>query len=248
MSQPASTVDRFLKLSVGAVLLMFFVAPALSMMFTFNAMTSSVNDIWNKELDGRNKRADGILAGASEDSLKALGEKLQGLTAYAGEAKSAASILQFVVVNFDGDGADENVFKPLTLDLTKGEETAVVVIPNRPIAFTVKAPATGFRARFAVESATPFDIIEAPKGVLAGYHVPEFSGGTAALPRQYLKGSNKRAFCDAAIKWVKFYGVRWSKVRIAALNNPSMVELNPYGVINRGELVAGLPSLSVFCS
>lgn len=250
MSNAPSPVDKALKLTIVGLIFLVFIAPVLTLMMSVTGM--GVGLMMNSKLDFSSKRTstNGILAGASEADLKALEGKLQDLTAYAGEAKSAAFVLQFIVVNFDDDEGQtaQNVFRPVALDLTSGEKTAVVVVPNLPTLWRVTTPEGEYRARFAVESATPFDLEDAPKGLLAGFHVSEFSGGAAALPRQYIEGREQRKFCEAIVSWIKFYGMRWRQARIVAVRNPKSIKVSPYGVVDDGTVIHGLPPLDSFCS
>lgn len=252
MSSRADTADRVIKYTIGTLIVLFFIAPVLSLMMSMTGMMATTGIVGNLNMTfTAPARGPGSIAGgANPQVIAALKDKMHKLTAYSGEAKGAAKIVQFVALHFDDDTLPEagDVFRPVTLDFTAAENTAVVAITNRPVRISVRPNKGSHRALLGVESPTPFDVEDLPKGMLAGFRIGAFDGKDAASPEQYIERRGVEQFCTAVMAWIKFYGVRRSAVRIAALRNPKTVEISPYGVNNNGDVVRGLPDLDVYCT
>lgn len=252
MNNRADTADRVIKYTIATMLFLFIVAPVLTLMMTLTgtmATTGIIGDL-NMTFTSPARGPGSIAGGANPRVIAALKDKMHKLTAYSGEAKGAAKIVQFVALHFDDDALPEggDVFRPVTLDFTAAENTAVVAITNRPVRISVTTNKGSHRALLGVESPTPFDVEELPKGLLAGFRIGAFDGKDAASPEQYIERRGAEPFCNAVMAWIRFYGVRRSAVRIAALRDPKTVEISPYGVANNRDLVRGLPDLDVYCS
>lgn len=252
MSNAATAADRVIKYTIGTLIFLVVIAPVLTLMMTLTgtmATTGIIGNVHSTLLAPAPGRGS-ITAGANPAFAAALKDKMYKLTAYSGQSKGAAKILQFVVLHFDEtsepDGGDD--FRPVTLDFTAAENTAVVTITNRPVRFSVRSNKTQQRALLGVESPSPFDVDELPKGMLAGYRIRAFDGKDAASSEHYVERRGVEQFCNSTANWIEFYGLRRSAARIAVVRNPTTVEISPYGVNNNGDLVRGLPDLDVYCS
>lgn len=252
MSSHADTADRVIKYTIGTLIVLFFIAPVLSLMMSMTSMMATTGIVGglNTTFTAPARGPGSIAGGANPQAIAALKDKMHKLTAYSGEAKGAAKIVQFVALHFDDDTLPEggDVFRPVTLDFTAAENTAVVAITNRPVRISVRTNKGSHRALLGVESPTPFDVEDLPKGMLAGFRIGAFDGKDAASPEQYVERRGVEQFCNGVLAWIKFYGVRRSAVRIAALRDPKTVEISPYGVVNTGNLIRDLPDLDVYCT
>lgn len=240
--------ERLLKLAIALVLLSIVLAPVLvgALHFASPLITDSFARLFLAE-QYRNGGDGGIAGGPDFAAVDALEDKLTKLTAFRGEAKGAASSLQIVAVRFEGANEADG-FAPLNLDLSAARDTATIIIANRPARIKLTGEIPARRAILGLEGLAPFDIENAPKGLLSGFRVAAFGAGRVALPDQIIDGADATAFCDGVKRWRTYYDVPQAAVRLEVVRNPKSVIVSDFRASSDGVPADGAPSLDTFCA
>lgn len=248
-------IDRLLKGTIALILIGMIGLPMLLtfvMQMTNLSMMSDVNSKWEKARTD-SKRGNGILTGATVGNLEALEKKLERITAYAGKAKNSMTFLQVLVIDFDDAGDSENAdsqFRPIDLDLTGTDDTAVIAIASRPLLWRVATSDAARSVRLGVEGAVPFDIADAPKGLLSGFRIGAFGIHGVAQPEHFSRKQHWDRLCESLERWIAFYGheERRRMVRITAFTNPRSIKVDAFGPKSETAANRGTPDLEDLCS
>lgn len=249
MARTSDAAERILKLSIALVLLSFLLAPVIAVLMQLGGQ-ALIAPSFDRIFTSIDSPRTGIASRADPAMIRALEDKMQALTAYQGEAKGAAKVLQIITAQFDDTSTtarSADGFLSVDLDLIAADDVAVVVISNRPVRWSIAAPDGSRRARFGVESSAPFDLVDASPGLLAGYRVKPFGAENVATPEQYIDDRDAEAFCKSVGRWRRFYELPRSSVRIAAARNPRTITVSTYGMSHNGEAVEGRPPIDAFC-
>lgn len=246
MGDSPSSAERILKLSIALVVLVFLLAPMMILLLRVGVPSAS-NDIYTR-IFGKPGDPGDIATGSGSGNVDKLEAGLLDLTAYTGEAKGSASALHIVALRFkEANSSDQRGFYSVDLDLVAAEGTAVVAFAYQPIRWRVMTIEGAHRARFGVESVVPFQVVDAKPGLLSGYRVAAFGAGPVAHPLQYIEGHEAERFCMSIKRWREFYGLKPSQVRLSAVSDPGAILVSPYGLVNTGNVIGGLPPIDVFC-
>ena len=246
-----AVAERLLKLAIALVLLVLILGPVLAI--ALHLAGPRLTDYVSRTLLGamyKSGDSDGITAGPEFYALEDLEDKLTGLSAYRGEAKGAAKALQVLLVQHDRPvpaGVRLPAFSPLRLDLSGAKETATVIIADRPLRLEFDANAPMRRAMLGVEGVAPFDLANAPQGVLSGFRIAAFGASLVARPEQLVEARDARVFCGAIKNWRTYYGLPQGAVRVAVATNPTAVTITDDGTSDNGDGPADVPALGTFC-
>lgn len=246
-----AVAERLLKLAIAFVVLILILGPVLAL--SLHIAGPRLTDFLSRHVLGALYKSgdhDGITAGPEAYALGDLEERLTGLSAYRGEAKGATKSLQILLVRHTKparSAAGAAAFSPLKLDLSGAAETATILISDRPLLLELSGKAPIRRATLGVEGVAPFDLKNAPQGLLAGFRIAAFGASSVARPEQFVEGRDARVFCGAIKRWRAFYGLAQSSVSIAVATNPTAVAVTDKGVVDDGEAQGDLPDLAAFC-
>ena len=246
-----AVAERLLKLAIALTLMVLILGPVLAL--SMHLVAPRLADYVSRNiLHSLYKSSDhgGITSGPDTYALEELEDKVSSFAAYRGEAKGAARTLQVLLVTFESPQAaatSASVLTPIKLDMTDARETAVVVVADRPllIEFGGKAPAR--RAVLGVEGIAPFDLKNAPKGVLSGFKIAAFGAHGVARPDQVTSAKDARIFCGAIKNWRTFYGLSPGAVRMDAVAGATSFKVTDAGVTHDGKVQVDVPDLGSFC-
>lgn len=246
-----AVAERLLKLAIALTLIVLIAGPvlALAMHLAAPRLTDYVSRNILHSLYKTSNHG-GITSGPDYYELEGLEDKLSSFAAYRGEARGAARALQVLLITFDGPQSSSGPTKALTpvkLDMADARESAALIIADRPllIDFAGKAPAR--RAMLGVEGVAPFDLRNAPKGVLSGFKVAAFGASRVARPEQISSDKDARIFCASIRNWLAFYGLASSAVRLDAAVNATSIRVTDTGVTHDGKAQADVPDFTAFC-
>jgi hypothetical protein len=246
-----AVAERLLKLAIALVVLILILGPVLAL--SLHIAGPRLTDFLSRHILGALHKSgdhDGITAGPEAYALGDLEDRLTGLSAYRGEAKGAASTLQILLVRHTRPaqgGAGTAAFRSLKLDLSGAAETATVVIADRPLLLELTGQPPVRRAMLGVEGVAPFDLKNAPQGLLAGFRIAAFGASSVARPEQFVEGRDARIFCGSIKSWRAFYGVSPGSVSVWVATNPTAVAVTDKGVSDDGDAQGDLPDLAAFC-
>jgi hypothetical protein len=193
-----SLADRLLKLAIVLVLLLTLLGPVL--MITLHVASPRIVDAVVRYASGKQYTSSDetrITTGPDHYTVEDLQSRLVGISAYRGEARGAAKLLQVLLLRQDRTlpaDARSRAFAPLKLDLSGVSETATVIIPDRPVLMDLGSGVPVRRAMLAVEGVAPFDLKGAPQGLLAGFRIASLGGGLVARPEQFIERRDPRIF------------------------------------------------------
>jgi hypothetical protein len=246
-----AVAERLLKLAIALTLMVLILGPvlALSMHLAAPQLTDYVSrNILHSLYKSSNHG--GITSGPDYYALEELEDKVSSFAAYRGEAKNAARTLQVLLVTFEGPqaaAASASALLPIKLDMSGARETAVVIVADRPLLIEFDGKAPTRRAMLGVEGIAPFDLRNAPKGVLSGFKIAAFGAHRVARPDQVSSAKDARIFCGAIKNWRTFYGLALGAVRMDAATDATSFKVTDVGVTHDGKVQVDVPDLGTFC-
>lgn len=243
--------ERLLKLAIALTLMVLILGPVLAL--AMHLAAPRLADFVSRNILHalyRSSDYSGITSGPDYYSLQELEDKLSSFAAYRGEAKGAARTLQVLLVTFGSAqpaAKPASALTPVKLDTSEARETALLIIADRPllIDFDGKAPAR--RAMLGVEGVAPFDLRNAPKGVLSGFKIAAFGAHSVARPDQATSARDARILCGALKNWRTFYGVHSDAVRMDAAADATVFKVTDLGVTHDGKVQIDVPDPGTFC-
>lgn len=246
-----AVAERLLKLAIALALLIILVGPILAV--SLHVAGPRLTDYVSRTVLGtiyKSGDSDGITAGPEFYALENLEDKLTGLSAYRGEAKGAAKTLQILLIRHDRPvpaAPRPPAFTPLKLDLSAAGEAATLIIGDRPLLLAFGGGAPPRRAMLAVEGVAPFDLENAPQGLLAGFRIAAFGANRVARPEQLVEAKDAAVFCAAVKAWRTFYGLPQDAVRVAVATNATAIVVTDQAVSDNGDAPVDVPALATFC-
>jgi len=205
------------------------------------------------QIENANKN-NGIVSFTNTQYLKTLYDKLEASTVSHEIAKLSTNV-NIVFADFNENASSQenklnfikktNNDEELLLDVNKAtriieldlehiDNSAFVIISNRPILLDIKNQSTETIGRMGVENKYAFDIINQTEQVLAGFRVEAFNRYSAISPKNLIaqeKSMKRRSsFCRAIGDWMNFFDVEISEIKIWHAINPSGLKLRPANV------------------
>ncbi len=246
-----AVAERLLKLAIALTLMVLIAGPvlALAMHLAAPRLTDYVSRNILHSLYKTSNHG-GITSGPDYYELEGLEDKLSSFAAYRGEAKGAARALQVLLITFDGPQSGPgpaNALTPVKLDMADARESAALIIADRPLLIDFAGKAPTRRAMLGVEGVAPFDLRNAPKGVLSGFKIAAFGAARVARPDQVNDAKDARIFCAAIRNWLTFYGLAPGAVRLDTAVNATSIRITDAGVAHDGKAQTDAPDFAAFC-
>jgi hypothetical protein len=168
---------------------------------------------------------DDIAFGGNTKQLRETLKRLRSLTASESDARAFNRSLAVAVVNVS---ADRSTKKPIEIDLANAHDGAVLVIANRPITWSAVGVTPKHRAKLAFESSAVFDVVNAPRGLLAGFRVGGFGAANATNPLDIQRNGSLKdlaRFCDSMRSWSSHFQVSPGNIKVWRIEDPDRVSV-----------------------
>lgn len=181
-------------------------------------------------------------------------EQMLRLSSFIGSpemAAGAARSLHIVAVAFDamkpratGDATSPDAsvypdgYRRMTLDMTRADREAVLVIADQPIRWTIAGQKAGDWPRVAFEGVAALDIDTAEPRSIAALRIAPF--GASKVMRVAEPGDERsdatRQFCRAAVNWSEFFALPDATVRFTMLVDPTHLAVGRTKVTSDGRI------------
>lgn len=181
----------------------------------------------------RNISNNGIEVNPDSRSLTYQFNKLYKLTARSGPVGQNIDVLHIVVVETDGSSENSSKFKNgyrvAALDLAELRDGALLLVADVPYLWEITNSKPHYIARLGFEGQAPFDVMNAPDGLIGGIRIGSFGARRTTTPTDFSKRSclsHRIKFCRAVNAWRKHFTKNSTNVRIWHFVNPTKITPN----------------------
>lgn len=217
---------------IGAFI--FFVGYAVrEISFAYSVSTiASVLDIDVLGPSSMQTRFGDIALGQDKKSLSRLAKRLRSISALPEDAPANHVVHIGIIESLPGGGGagPESAPPKIVVDFANAGDAAMVLFKSGAVILRSENASDAQRAKLGVEGGGPFDLENAPKGLLAGFRIDAF-GARVAFPRDYFARSDPHGpFCASVREWAALYGVRLGAMRIYVFRAPTRINVLQNGL------------------
>lgn len=253
---------------VYGLVFLFFGAPILLTLIAWSIgvgilayMTNSV-DVDRARFDQAFSNED-LDFGGDESALLKTYRKLRSNAASPADGRVGNRSLSVAVVNVTtdrryvaksrilgiGPEVKNIITRPIEINLANATGDAVLLIANRPVIWSAVNAGPAQRAKIAVEGVAVFDLVNAPRGLLAGFKIGAY-GAKDATESTDAEGDDlqKRRFCHSLSRWAQHFNISSANIRVWHVTDPQRISLQRTGLEQTGGSISPSTAMNQLCS
>jgi hypothetical protein len=168
---------------------------------------------------------DDIAFGGNPKQLRETLTRLRSITANEGDARAYNRSLAVAIVNVS---ADRSPKKPIEIDLANAHDGAILVIANRPVVWSTVGVSPKHRAKIGFEGSAVFDVVNAPRGILAGFRVGGFGAANVTNPLDVHRNRSPKdlaRFCESIRSWSNHFQVSTGTIKVWRIEDPDRISV-----------------------